>query len=463
MIKLTLNKVVLSVQKNDEIILNITDVTNEGSGVGKYEGMAIFTPLTAVGDTARVKILKVKKNYAYGKLLEIIIPSSDRIEPDCAVFSKCGGCAFRHMSYKAESNLKQNKVYEAIKRIGGVDLAPQNIISATSPDNYRNKAQYPVDLCGKAGFYAFHSHRIIPCGDCLLQPQIFGEIVKAFEEWIEKYKISIYNEQKNSGLLRHLYIRKAKITGEIMVTLVINGNTVSNAKQLIDALLHLCGENLKSVQLNINTLDTNVILGDKCEVIYGKPYITDILCGVKVRLSPLSFYQVNREMAEKLYEKAAEYANPEGKNVLDLYCGAGTIGLSMAKRAKSIIGVEIVPEAIEDAKFNAMDNGIENARFICADAADAAKQLASEKISADVVIVDPPRKGCSEELINTIAKEFSPERVVYVSCDPATLARDIKIFDNLGYKLVEYTPVDLFPRTSHVETVALSVRTNSSI
>ncbi len=445
-------------QKNDEIILKITDITTEGSGVGKYEGMAIFVPLTAVGDTVKVKILKVKKTYAYGKMLEIIEPSHDRITPDCDAFNKCGGCVFRHIGYKAELKLKSNKVYEVVKRLGGVDMPPENILFSNFFNHYRNKAQYPISFDGKAGFYAFHSHRIIPCNDCMLQPEIFSKIITVCENWIAKNNISIYDESCHKGLLRHIYIRIAEKTDEIMLTLVINGDTLPYSDNLISAITENF-PNVKSIQLNINKEDTNVILGDKCITLWGEDYITDILCGVKVRLSALSFYQVNRTMAEKLYEKAQEYAEPDNKNVIDLYCGAGTIGLSMAKRAKSIIGVEIIPEAIEDAKFNALQNGILNTRFICADATKSAEQLANEGINADVVIVDPPRKGLTPELIETISTKFAPERVVYVSCDPATMARDIKIFDSYGYRLKEYTPADLFPRTAHCETVALLVRT----
>ena len=442
-------------KKNDEFIIDITDVTNEGSGVGKYEGMAVFVPLTAVGDTVKVKALKVKKTYTFGKLVEIISPSIDRIENDCEAFNKCGGCVYRHISYEAECKLKENKVYEVIKRIGGVDMKPQPIIPSISIYGYRNKAQYPVSGEGKVGFYAFHSHRIIPCADCSLQPRIFSKIVAVTEDWIKENNISIYEEEKHRGLLRHIYLRLAEVTNEIMFTAVINGDKLPFADRLIESLKSLCGENLKSVQININKKDTNVILGDKCEVLYGEPYITDVLCGIKVRLSALSFYQVNRTMAEKLYEKAAEYAKPESRNILDLYCGAGTIGLSMAGSAKSIIGVEIIPEAIADAEFNARNNGIKNAEFICGDATTAANDLKKRKIHPNTVIVDPPRKGCTPELIATITNDFSPERVVYVSCDPATLARDIKIFGENGYSLIEYTPVDLFPRTSHVESVVL--------
>lgn len=447
------------INKNDEIILEITDYTAEGSGIGKYEGLAVFVPLTAVGDMARVKILKVKKTYAYGKLLELIKPAKTRKENDCPVFSQCGGCAYRHISYEAELAAKENKVYEVVKRIGGVDLKPQPILY-NSDYFYRNKAQYPVNSEGKVGFFAFHSHRIIPCDNCLLQPENFSRIIKAAEEWIEKYGISIYDEEKNKGLLRHIYIRQGEATKEIMFVAVINGESLPFENELIEILKTAVGDDLKSVQVNINTKKTNVILGEKCRVIYGEEHIYDILCGVKVRLSPLSFYQVNRTMAERLYQKAMEYAECENKILLDLYCGAGTIGLSMAKKAKEIIGVEIIPQAIEDAKFNAKENGIENARFLCADAAKAAETLASEGLSPQVVILDPPRKGCSEDLIKTVAQKFAPKRVVYVSCDPATLARDIKIFGKLGYNLIEYTPCDLFPKTAHVETVALLCQTN---
>lgn len=445
-------------RKNDEIILDITDMTADGSGLGKYEGMAVFVPLTAIGDTVRVKVLKVKKTYAYGKLLEIIVSSPDRVENDCATFSRCGGCVYRHISYPAECRIKSNRVYEAIKRIGGIDLQPRPIIPSECEHSYRNKAQYPIDRDGTVGFYSFHSHRIIPCTACALQPDIFGEITAVFSDWVRTNGLSVYSEATHSGLLRHIYIRLAEVTGEIMVCVVINGCVLPASNDLIVRLTELCGARLKSLQININTEKTNVILGEECRVLYGEPYITDILCGLKIRLSPLSFYQVNRTTAEKLYLKAAEYAKPQGKTVLDLYCGAGTIGLSMAAHARQIIGVELVPEAVRDARFNAAANKLENAEFICDDAAGAAARLAKKGISPDVVILDPPRKGCSAELIGTVAEKFSPERVVYVSCDPATLARDIKLFEEAGYCLSEYTPTDMFPKTSHVETVCLLVR-----
>ncbi len=448
-------------KKNDQITLEITAMSSEGSGIGRHEGIAVFVPLTAVGDTVEVLILKVKSNLAFGKLLNIIKPSADREENTCAAFSKCGGCVYRHISYPNECEIKQKRVEDAFLRIGGIDKKAEPI-QFGKPLRYRNKAQYPVNENGICGFFANHSHRIIPCGDCLLQPEEFKKISAVFEEFIKEKALPIYNEETGKGLIRHLYIRKAEVTGEIMVSIVINGKTLPFAEELVTRLKEEIGEPVKTVVLNKNTEKTNVILGKKQETLFGDGYIYDELLGVKVRLNPLSFYQVNHDMAERLYKKAAEYADAINKTVLDLYCGAGTIGLSMAKKAKQIIGVEIIPEAVNDAKFNAELNKIDNARFICGDAADAAKELKRENIKPDAVILDPPRKGCAEELLNIVAKDFCPEKLVYVSCDPATLARDAKILAELGYRLEEYTPFDLFPRTHHVETVALFLRSIKS-
>lgn len=445
-------------KKNDIITLEITGMTAEGSGIGRYDGIAVFVPMTAQGDVAKVHVLKLKKTYAYGKLIEIISEGTGRIAPDCESFARCGGCVYRHISYETECAVKQKRVEDAITRIGGISLESKPIIPAVSSKRYRNKAQYPIALDGSVGFFAIHSHRIIPCADCALQPKEFTEVAEIFKKWILDNNISIYDEASHKGLLRHLYLRRGFASGELMVVAVINGTFLPLADRLVDALKERFAETLKSVQININQEKTNVILGERCDVLFGTSYITDVLCGVKVRISPLSFYQVNRDMAEVLYKKAAEYAECEGKTILDLYCGAGTIGLSMADKAKSIIGVEIIPQAIEDAKVNAAENNITNARFICSDAADAAQQLAKENLKPQVVILDPPRKGCSAELLQTVANSFSPERIVYVSCDPATLARDAAILGELGYELREYTPVDLFPRTAHVETVALLIK-----
>lgn len=444
--------------KNDVIELEITDVSSDGSGIGRYNGMAIFVPLTAVGDIVKAKILKVKSNYAFAKIEEVISCSKYRIPIDCDAFTRCGGCVFRHIDYNYEALLKQNRVMQTMRRIGGVALEPKPIIAAEQPERYRNKALYPINQNGEVGFYSKHSHRVVPCGDCLLHPEIFYKAANVFSDFVKKYNISIYNEQTHHGLLRHFYLRYGKNTDELMVGIVVNGSSLPYTCELVENLKTALGDALKSVILNINTKHTNVVLGDKNLLLFGREYIYDILCGVRVRISAHSFYQVNHDMAELLYQKATEYAKPQGKNILDLYCGAGTIGLSMAKSAKSIIGVEIVDAAIRDAKINAEENGIENARFICADATDAATLLNQEKNQADVVILDPPRKGCDKTLLNIVANDFAPERIVYVSCDVATLARDTGILSELGYSLIEYTPVDLFPRTAHVETVALLKR-----
>lgn len=446
-------------KKNDEIVLEITDVANEGNGIGKYNGIAVFVPFCVPGDVIKARIVKVKKNYCFGKLLDVITPSDIRTETDCPLFTKCGGCVFRNISYQEEIKIKTRKVAEVMKRIGGIDLEP-NVAVYGEVLRYRNKVQYPCDALGNIGFYSLRSHRVIPFeeGKCLLQPEEFDGVIKLLTGFFKEKNVSFYDETTKKGLIRHIYFRKAFITNEIMAVLVINGKSFKYSNELVESLKNSLGDNLKTVLLNYNTKDTNVVLGNENAVLYGNGYITDIICGVKVRISPNSFYQVNRDMAEKLYKKAAEYAHPYGKIVLDLYCGTGTIGLSMANKAKEIIGVEIVPQAVKDARFNADNNGITNATFVCDDAAGAAQQLAVQGIKPDVVIVDPPRKGCDKELLNTIANKFSPERLIYVSCDPATLARDCAVLNELGYEVEEYTPFDLFPKTEHIETVALLSR-----
>ena len=447
----------MELKKNDRINLKIESCSSNGSGVGRNNGMAIFVPATAVGDEITAHILKVKKSYAFAKVENVITPSADRIEPECPVYLKCGGCVFSHMSYDAEAKIKAEHVAECFRRIGGLSPEFEPVISAQSDKRYRNKAQYPVaDENGeiKTGFYSPHSHRVVHCPDCLLQPEEFEGILGVFSDYIKENNVSVYDETAHKGLLRHIYIRKGSASGEIMVCAVINGKSLPAEDKLVETLLSK-EKAIRSIIVNSNTKDTNVILGEKCRTLWGSDSITDILCGLKFRISPLSFYQVNRNQAEKLYNKAAEYAKlTGGETVLDLYCGAGTIGLSMAKNAKEVIGVEIVPEAIEDAKINAELNGIENARFICGDAAQAAEVLKNEGIRPDVIILDPPRKGCSPEMLKTAA-QMQPERIVYVSCDPATLARDCGIFLTLGYTVKKVTPVDMFPRTGHVESVAI--------
>ena len=445
--------------KNDIIRLEIEDMTSDGSGVGKAQGMVIFVPDTAVGDVCDVKILKVKKNVCYGKIEKIIESSKDRIAPVCPVSSRCGGCVYRHMSYEAELKIKHKKVYDAVTRIGKVDGSKvKDIIGAyeNQTDRYRNKAQIPVGLnkSGEVemGFYSRHSHRIAPCDDCLLSPEIFTQISETFKEFVTKYPYLIYDEEKHSGKIRHLYLRVGEKTGEVMVCVVVNGKNFPHQDELFNSIIEKYPQ-VKSIVINVNKAKTNVILGYENIVVYGKESITDILCDLKFELSPLAFYQVNRTQAERLYEKAREYAALSGDEVLiDLYCGTGTIGLSMANDCKELIGVEIIDKAIDNAKKNAENNGIKNARFICGDAEKAALELKKEGITPDVIVVDPPRKGLSEKLIETIV-QMSPKRVVYVSCDPATLGRDLKLFEELQYFVKEITPVDLFPRTAHCESV----------
>lgn len=446
-------------KKNDEIILKIEDMTSEGSAVSHYDKMAVFVRGAVTGDEILAHIIKAKKNYIIGIVKEIITPSKHRIASDCPVSQKCGGCSFRDMSYEAELKYKYNRVADAIKRIGHIDVEVSDIIGADEIDHYRNKSQYPVLIENgelKAGFYAYKSHRIIPCDDCKLGQPDFNEILDCFAKWVKDNNITSYNENTGKGLLRHIYIRKAVGTGEIMVCAVINGKALPNENDLVD-LLKTNGD-IKSICYNINREDTNVILGNETKVIYGKETITDILLGKKFVISPESFYQVNRNQCEKLYSKAIEYAGLTGDEVLvDMYCGAGTIGLSMADKVKELYGVEIVPQAIENAKINAELNGITNANFFCGDAFDMAKALEEKGITPDVLVLDPPRKGCQKELFDVIEK-MSPKRVVYVSCDPATLARDLEILKEKNYITQKVTPVDLFPRTPHVETVVQLIK-----
>lgn len=445
--------------KNDIIRLEIVDMTADGSGVGKIDGTVVFVPDTAVGDICDVRILKVKKNLCYGKIESILEPSSDRVDPVCKVSSRCGGCVYRHISYEAELKVKRKKVYDAVTRIGKVDGEKvKDIIGAYDEgvDRYRNKAQIPVGLNKNGevemGFYSRHSHRIAPCDDCLLSPEIFTQISKTFKEFVTKHKYLIYDEEKHSGKIRHLYLRIGEKTGEVMVCVVVNGRNFPHQEELFNSIIEKYPQ-VKSIVINVNKAKTNVILGYENIVVYGKESITDILCDLEFELSPLAFYQVNRTQAERLYEKAREYADLSGDEVLlDLYCGTGTIGLSMAKECKSLIGVEIIDKAIENAEKNAVNNGVDNARFICCDAEKAAAQLKKEGITPDVIVVDPPRKGLTPNLIDTIV-EMNPKRVVYVSCDPATLGRDLKQFEESEYSVEEITPVDLFPRTAHVESV----------
>ena len=449
----------MTLKKNDCIELIITGMTAQGSGVGRYAGIAVFVANTAVGDRLKVKIIKTSKNYVIGKIEEILTPSPARIPADCEAFKSCGGCVYRHIGYESELAIKEQRVKDALARIGGfTQIRVDPIIGAPNTEGYRNKAQFPAGR-GKDGrllfgFYAFKSHRIVECNGCRLQPPAFAQTLAVIREWAVQYNLSVYNEQSHTGKLRHVYLRYGEKTGELMVCLVINGEKLEGEQALAQSLQEKI-EGFQSLIININRERTNVILGKTCRTVYGPGFITDILCGLRFKLSPLSFYQINAQQAERLYEKAGEYAALEpGETLLDLYCGTGTIGLTMAGRAGMVIGVEAVKQAVLDAEENAAYNGIKNARFICADAVQAAQMLKQEGIIPDVIVLDPPRKGCDRVLVDIVAG-MRPKKVVYVSCDPATLARDLKAFSQSGYIPQTVTPVDMFPRTAHVETVVL--------
>lgn len=446
-----------TLKKNDVIQVDIDGMTAEGSGVAHYEGMAVFIPNAAPGDTAEVIIIKTSKNYAVGRIKRIIKAGKGRCEPDCPSYPKCGGCTFRHLEYPEECRVKRQRVNDAMKRIGGVEIEAEEFIPADEPDRYRNKAQIPFGSeKGQAvfGFYAERSHRIIPFTDCLLQPEIFSVIAQATAHFLNDTSNDLYDEMTGRGRFRHLYIRRAFATGEVMVCAVVNANGLVREEEFVRRIRAVSPE-IKSIVINVNREKTNVIMGNKCRTAWGSETIRDMLCGVTFEISPLSFYQVNRAQAERLYQKAAEYAGLDGRQVLfDLYCGTGTIGLTMASKARALYGVEIIPDAVDNAVRNAALNGITNAHFVCGDAHDKAQKLKEQGIQPDVVIVDPPRKGCSEATVEFLDKT-SPEKIIYISCDPATLARDVARLKTSGWQLIKFTVVDMFPRTANVETVAL--------
>lgn len=444
-------------EKNQFITAEITDITSDGNGVCKIDGMAVFVPDTAIGDVAEIKIVKVLKSYAYGIISKISEPSPDRIKADCPVYKKCGGCTFRHINYESECRIKENTVENAFRRIGGLNPEFEKFISADITNEYRNKAQYPVtSVNGKAmcGFYAERSHRVIPVTNCILQPKIFSEILETVLDYINSKKISAYSEETNTGIVRHIYIRKGTYSNEIMLCLVVR----KDVSRQLAALCRIITEkfpDIKSIVMNINPDRTNIILGKKCITLYGSDTISDTMCGNKIEISPLSFYQVNTVQAEKIYRKALEFASPTSESVIaDLYCGAGTIGLSMAEQAQKIIGIEVIPEAVENARKNAIHNNITNAEFHCGDAGKVFKEL---NLSPDIIVIDPPRKGCTYETVKTIAESF-PQKIIMISCNPATAARDAKLFSEQGYKTEKVCGADLFPRTKHVECVVLMSR-----
>ena len=443
-------------RKNAVHTVEVTGYTAEGLGVARLEGRVIFIPGTIRGESWQVQLLKVRTNVAWAKGVKLLVPSPERLEPDCPLAGRCGGCQYRHMTYREELEAKRQRVQDALTRVGGASLELPPVLGAELPLRYRNKVQFPVarERQGLAvGYYRARSHDVLDVEDCLLQPEGVTALRRAFKNWMERYRVPAYDEGSGSGLIRHLYVRTNQ-KGEALCCVVANGRRIPHAPELVQALRQ-AEPALAGLVLNTNTRDTNVILGPDYRTVWGQDFLEEELCGMTFRLSVPSFFQINRAQTERLYEKALEFAALTGQEtVLDLYCGIGTISLALARRAGQVIGAEIVPEAIEDAEANARRNGVANVRFLCGDAGQAAFQLAQEGVRPQVICVDPPRKGLAPEVPEVLAS-MAPERIVYVSCDPATLARDVKRFGALGYQAEQAQAVDLFPRTQHVETIVL--------
>ena len=431
----------------------IDGYSSEGLGIARVNGAVVFVPHAVRGEEIDLRITKVMKTSCAGEIVKIHNPSPERMEPECPYAGKCGGCAYRHLTYPEELWAKRQRVQDALTRIGGLDLTVEEILGAKNPEHYRNKSQYPVGADGSIGFFQARTHKVVPIRRCLIQTEAADRTAQAVGEWMRRYKISAYDETTGKGLVRHVCVRVNR-KGESLCCVVVNGNKVPREPELA-AYVTAAVPHTVGVLLNSNTRRGNVVLGDKYRTLFGRNYLMDTLCGLEFKLSMPSFYQVNRDQAEVLYGKALEFADLTGnETVLDLYCGIGTITLCLAKAAKRVIGAEIVPPAIRDAKENALRNHIENAEFFCGDAADIAAKLESDGLRPDVVTVDPPRKGLAPEVIASVAA-MGPEKVVYVSCDPATLGRDVKIFREFGYEAKRAAAVDMFPGTAHVETVVL--------
>ena len=454
----------MEIKKNNDYEIVIEDLTMNGEGVGRIDGYALFVKDTVPGDVVIAKAIKLKKNYGYGRLMKIITPSNDRVEAKCPVAKACGGCTFMAMSYEKQLEFKRKLIENNLTRIGGLkDIEIPPIIGMDSPYRYRNKAQFPVgtDKDGNIvmGFYAGRTHSIIPNEDCLIGADINAGILAAIKDFMLKNHIKPYDENSQTGLVRHILIRTGFTTGEIMVCLVINGEKLPKSDELIKSLLNLHfsdDRKIASIMTNTNKENTNVILGRKCSLLYGREYIEDYIGDVKYQIGPLSFYQVNPIQTKKLYGLALEFAGLTGnETVWDLYCGIGTISLFLAQKARKVYGVEIVPEAIADAKNNARINGINNVEFYVGKAEEVLPdKYEKENVYAEVIVVDPPRKGCDETLLETMIK-MSPERIVYVSCDSATLARDLKYLTERGYEVKRVQGVDQFCHSGHVESVVL--------
>ena len=437
-------------EKNKIYRARIEGYTSEGLGVARIDGQAVFVHRALRGEDCDVLLLKVLKNAAFGKVVKVHEPSPHRVEPDCPYYGKCGGCDFRHMDREEELYAKKTRVQDALRRIGGSDVQVEEILAGERL-HYRNKSQFPIAADGTVGFYKARSHQVIPVENCLLQKVDTNNVQLKFDRYIRLYNVSCYDERTRQGLLRHLYVR-SNGAGESLVCIFANGRELPHEAELV-ALLRETSPRIVGVVLGVNTQPTGAILGKEYRTLWGTDVLTDELCGLTFRLSVPSFYQVNREMAEVLYDKAVEFAALTGtETVLDLYCGAGTITQVMARHAGRVIGAEIVPEAIEDAKANAERNGVENVEFFCGDASAVAADFAAKGLRPDVICVDPPRKGLAPEVVRAAA-QMAPRRIVYVSCDPATLARDVKLFAAEGYGAARAAAVDMFPGTANVESV----------
>ena len=441
-------------QKNAIYEAVISDYTAEGQGIAKIEGCAVFIPNAIAGERCRVRIEKAQKTWAAGKIVEILEKSIHRVNRECPVAKLCGGCDFWHMDYAEETRLKAERVRQALARIGGENLEEVPIMAAPSCYSYRNKAQYPVaSKKGRAyaGFFRAGTHQVVENEGCLILPREADQVKKIVIDYVNHYRIPAYDEESHKGLLRHIYVRRGAVSGQVLVCLVVNGRKLPHVEDLIERLRKVSG--FTSLVLSVNSRPGNTILGDEFITLYGPGYIEDTLCGLDFRLSPRSFYQVNHHQAQRLYEAAITQAGiTKDDLVLDLYCGVGTITLAMAKAAGKVIGVEVIEQAVQDARENALRNGIENAEFFCGDAGKAALDLEARGIRADVVVVDPPRKGLNADTIEALHR-MSPRRIVYVSCDPATLARDVALLKQRGYQLQSAQAADLFPRCAHVESV----------
>lgn len=449
----------MAAKKNEQHPLRIEGYGSAGEGGARLEGQAVFVKGALAGEICQVQLLKVGKSAAWGRVTQVLTPVPGRQSPDCPRYPRCGGCQLRHMTYAEELRFKRQKVQDALQRIGGWTGRVEKIHGAEAPDRYRNKIQFPVADGPRVGFFRARSHEVIDAEDCLLQPLAATRLREAFKLWMERYQVPAYDERVHGGLIRHFYVRVNQ-RGQSLCAVIANGTDLPHQEELVQALRR-AEPDLAGVVLSVNQEKTNVILGKTHRCLWGRDYLEDTLCGLTFRLSVPSFYQVNREQAEVLYGRALAFAGLTGREtVLDLYCGIGTITLVMARQAGRAIGAEVIPAAVEDAKANAARNGVTNAEFLCADAAQAAQTLADRGLRPDVICVDPPRKGLAPAVIDAIV-QMAPQRLVYVSCDPATLARDVKRMEEQGYVLQRAEAVDLFPRTAHVETICLLSKLNA--